>query len=386
MHNVKAVQNKSLSQFTQVVTAGMVVLSAFVGVETRAADAPAQPATAPAPQVSAKPGTERNFYDVMEDLMADFEYDLKTGEVKGLRDLAIRNIATSENIPPSFRNHLELVTTERIMKHSKTKVIQCLPCRSKKATLSGDQMLISSPETNPQELNRIAKMSGIANFLDIAFSYQANAMLISYYISEPDSNSIIWSRTYNSETSRAAAFRRGVDFSQMETARRSSEYVPTLQYRAGIHIMMEPNLTQRTTALAGVFRMMERYDNRRKEVGFELNYIKDVTTISNTSAVTTSNVWTGINATLLFTHTWNFIDTEENFNLARGALTAAAGGSYAGGFLGGLVRVGWEFRLAKHWAVSAALGYRPEASVFLMGTEAGVIKGLEYSFGINYLF
>src|SRR5690242_10781086 len=83
--------------------------------------APPPPADVPAP-VDTKlndksnlapeknPGADtRNFYNVLEDLMADFEYDLKNGQVIGLKDLSIRNIATSENIPGSFKSHLELI-------------------------------------------------------------------------------------------------------------------------------------------------------------------------------------------------------------------------------------------------------------------------------------
>ncbi len=43
----------------------------------------------------------RNFYRVLEEVLGDFELDLKQNEVRGLRDLSIRNVVTSENVPPS---------------------------------------------------------------------------------------------------------------------------------------------------------------------------------------------------------------------------------------------------------------------------------------------
>jgi len=42
--------------------------------------------------------------------------------------------------------------------------------------------------------------------------------ILSMYITDPESGSVIWSRSYNSETSRAAAFRRGVDYTQIDDA------------------------------------------------------------------------------------------------------------------------------------------------------------------------
>jgi hypothetical protein len=339
----------------------------------------------PAPARAATP--ERNFYDVLEDVMGDFEYDLKNGNVTGLKDLSIRNIATSENVPDSFRSHLELLITERILKTTKARVIQCLPCRAKRTMLTGDNVVITSPESNPVELARIAKMAGIANFLDVAFAYQPSGMILSMYISEPETGSIVWTRSYNSETSRAAAFRRGVDYSQIDDARKMTEYTPMIQYRVSVYYLFEPNFAGQTGTLGLGFRMVERYDNRKKEVGFEAYYVKDSSTIvgSNTTSTTTSNLYSGIDLTLLFLHVWNLIGEEENFNKPRGSVYAGIGGTYASGYLGGLVRGGYEWRLGKHYAVSANVGYRPSSTAFV-GTTGTSISGVEFGVGIGMMF
>ncbi|MBC7690418.1 MAG: hypothetical protein H7222_01505 [Methylotenera sp.] len=364
--------------------------SGFCSPAVAADTAPAISNPAPPPSRPAASGTsskERNFYEVLEDLLGDFEYDLKNGQVNGLRDLAVRNIATSENIPPSFRNHLELVVTERILNTSKTRVVQCLPCRAKRTTLSGDQMVITSAETNPVELSRIAKLSGIQHFMDIAFTYQPNGLVLSLYITEPESGAVVWSRSYNSETSRAAASRRGVDFSQIDDARKQTEYQPTIQYRATVGYMFEPNIGTMTGCLNFGFRMVERYDNRKKEVGFELDYLKDSSSIAgNPAAATTANLYSGLNLTLLFLHTWNMIGNEENYNRVRGNIFAGVGGTYSAGFLGGLVRGGYEWRLAKHWAVNANLGYRPRSTTFFTDNTSKTVSGVEYGLGISATF
>ena len=54
-----------------------------------------------------KADNQRNFYNVLNDLLGDFEFDLKNGDVLGLKDLSIRNITTSENVPSSFKSHIE---------------------------------------------------------------------------------------------------------------------------------------------------------------------------------------------------------------------------------------------------------------------------------------
>lgn len=342
---------------------------------------------------AAEAAPERNFYDVLEDVMGDYEFDLKNGNVTGLQNLSVRNIALSENVPASFKNHIELLLTERILRNTKTKVLQCLPCRAKRTSLNGDQVVITSPETNPAELTRIAREIGIEHFMDVAFSYQPTGMVMSLTVTEPDTGSIVWSRNYNSETSRASAFRRGVDYSQTDDARKSNEYTPTIQYRGTVKYLYEPNVSGSSGCLGLGFSMVERYDNRKKEVGFELDYLKDASTIVNGSsssaaAAAQNDIYSGFNLTLLFKHAWNFIGEEENFNKPRGSLMLGIGGTYASGYLGGLIRASWEWRLGKHFAISADAGYRPSSTAFV-GTDASTgvsVSGVEAGLGVSLLY
>jgi hypothetical protein len=349
-------------------------------------------AVAPTLSRAAEPQPERNFYDVLEDVLGDFEYDLKNGNVTGLKDLSIRNIAVSENVPASFKGHLELLITERVLKNTKAKIVQCLACKARRTSLSGDQVVISSPENNPAELARIAKSNGIEHFMDVAFAYQASGIVLSMTTTEPETGSIVWSRSYNSESSRAAAFRRGVDFSQADDARKSTEYTPTLQYRGSVYYLFEPNLSGMSGCLAFGFRMVERYDNRKKEVGFEANYMKDSSTLINSSSSTaaasnTDNLYSGFNATLLFVHGWNFIGEEENYNKVRANVSLGVGGTYASGYLGALIRANWEWRLGKHFAVTATGGYRPASTAFVgtFATDGKSVSGAEIGIGISLL-
>ncbi|OFZ81711.1 MAG: hypothetical protein A2583_12290 [Bdellovibrionales bacterium RIFOXYD1_FULL_53_11] len=371
-------------------TAAAVALFFFAPFTVFAAEASqAQPTQQqkPAAPVQSADGkvAMRNFYEVLDDVLSDFEYDLKNGQVQGLKDIAIRNVALSENIPPSFKAHLELQITEKIMKNTKARVIQCLACRAKKTSLSGDNVIITSPETNPMELSRIAKISSIQHFMDVAFSYQPSGMILSMYIVEPEGGGVIWSRSYNSEVSRASAFRRGVDYAQIDETRKMNEYVPAVQYRLAIYYLFEPDIGGMAGNLGVGFRMVERYDNRHKEVGFELDYLKNSSSL--VSSGSSKVIFTGFNITMLFVHSWNFIPHEENFNLIRGNLLLGIGGTYASGYIGGLIRASYEWRLAKHWTFSTVLGYRPPSTEFISSSSTGSsITGVEAGIGVNFLF
>lgn len=368
----------------------LIILAVFLnGASTFASEKSGNDTPIPDPQiVREKGGSERNFYEVIDDVLGDFEYDLKNGNVTGLKDLAIKNIATSENIPPSFKNHLELLITEKIMKNTKARVIQCLPCRARKTSMNGDQVVITSPETNPVELSRIAKLSNIMHFMDLAFSYQPSGIVISMYITDPETGSVVWSRSYNSETSRASAFRRGIDYNQIDDARKQTEYTPLVQNRFSLYYLLEPNLPKSSGCLALGFRTVERYDNRKKEVGFEVNYMVDASTIINQKGSSSQNIYSGfgLNLTLIFLHAWNFIGSEENYNQIRGNIFVGIGGTYASGFLSGLIRTGYEWRLGKHFGVSLILGYRPPSTAFINGSTSGKVLGIESGIGVNVLF
>lgn len=331
------------------------------------------------------PNGSRNFYKVLDEVLSDFEYDLKAGQVLGLKDLAVRNIATSENVPASFKSHLELLITERILKSTKARIVHCVACRAKKTTLDGQNMVISTPDSNAAEMQRIAKMNGIQNFMDVAFAYQPSGMMLSIQISDADTGTALWSRNYNSDSTRASAQRRGVDYQESEDAKSKLEYQPTLQNRFSIGGVMAPKAGSGSATNINVsFRMMERYDNRHKEVGFEIDYYLDPKMITGGTA-DENNIWNGLNLTLLFKHGWGLFGDEENYNQMRSVFNVGIGGSYASGFLGALIRTEYELRFAKHWSGNAFVGYRPSATVLISGSSS-TLSGVEGGIGVGYIY
>ena len=342
----------------------------------------------PAPPGEAIPTGTRNFYQVLDDVLSDFEYDLKTGQVVGLKDLSIRNIATSENVPPSFKNHLELLLTERILKTNKTRIVHCPACRSKKATLDGESMVIASSDSNVPEMQRMAKMNGILNFMDIAFAYQPSGMILSLQISDVESGTTLWSKSYNSQLTRASAQRKGIEV-KSEDDKLKNEYQTTMQYRPTLSAVLTPKAgSGSATVLAFGLRSTELYDNHTKEVGVEINYYIDTSTLSSqpVSKTATRNIYSEFNLTMLFVHGWNVYGNEDDINKVRGMIFAGAGGTYASGFLGALFRVGYEWRLAKHWSVTGFAGYRPSSNVVIAPATTIALGGMEGGLGVGFIF
>jgi hypothetical protein len=347
------------------------------------------PASSQPSFVAANASGSRNFYQVLDELLSDFEYDLKSGQVLGLKDLTIRNVATSENIPPSFKTHLELLVDERILKTTKTRLVSCAACRSKKTTLNGDSMTITSPENNAGEMQRVAKMNGIENFMDIAFAYEPGGMILSLQISDVESGTTLWSRTYNSQTTRASAQRRGVDYSDLQDAKMKTEYESTIQTMPVLYTVMAPKGgSGYSTSLGFGVRVTELYDNHSKEVGVEFNYYADTAALSGQASAKNNpqNLYSGVNFTMLFVHGWNVFGNDDNINKTRGMIFGGIGGTYASGFLGGLFRGTYEWKFAKHWTVNAFLGYRPQSTLVISGTTTAPVSGVEGGLGVGFIF
>jgi hypothetical protein len=340
-----------------------------------------------APQARAAPAGQRDFYSALDDTLGDFEYDLKNAKVKGSDSLSIREIAANERVPRSFAPHIEYLLTERMLRATKNKVIQCVGCGARKMSLvEGNKITITSAKTDVKELARVAKQQGIKHFLDVAFTYQPGGLVMSLTITEPDGSAVVWSRTYNSETSRAALLRRGYDTEQLDaTTRKATEYPATLQYRARVDYLIEPDIDGLKGCLGFSFRMVERYDNRKKELGFEVQYLRGAATLLHSSETDTS-LYSGVNATLVLLHVWNLIGGYEDYNLPRASVYGGLGGTFTSGFLGGLFRVGGEYRLGSRSAVTAQVGYRPASTSFIPIGDGQSVSGIELGAGISFLF
>jgi hypothetical protein len=341
---------------------------------------------APTPGASEE---SRNFYEVLRELLGDFEYDLVKGNISPMRSVAIRNIALSENVPSSFKAHLELIITEKLLQTTRTKVIQCLACKARRTKLLKDEIRVISPAIDPIEVARLAREAMIDTFLDVAFQYQSSGMILSLTSVDTQNDQILWTKTYHSEYSRAATQRRGADFEQLDEAKRLAEYTPTILNRLSLYFLSLPSFPDASYTVTLGFRSVERYDNRKKEVGFEINHSQDASSIVIPSLRKPSNIYSyfSLNLSLYFLHTWNFFGQEENYNHPRGSLSLLAGGVYASGYLSLSARLSYEYRLAKHFVLTGVFGYRPPASLLVGGTDRTVtLSGLEYGLGVGYLF
>jgi len=327
-----------------------------------------EPASAPAVKttVSESGDTQRDFYQVLDDLLVEFEADLSQRRVKGLENMAIRKIDLSENLPSSFSLHLEYMLTERILKRNTTKIINCIPCKSKKSFVEDDRLTITSNVSNIKELDKIAQSLEIENFLDVTFLYNPGSMILSMSVFNVNTRNIVWSKTYNSETIRTSYVRKGFDVKDVEDARTVDFYRPRFKFYAGLNQTFLPVSGGSPEGTSGLhLRLMERFNDNRQEFGFFVGYGMSTKILFKQAKASGSatekekalfNMYTQV-LNPGFRYQYNFIPPMESYNVLRTSFYIGGGALMGTGYFTGEIHSGLQLFLGKTWFVNTGLQF-----------------------------
>lgn len=321
--------------------------------------------------------TVRRFHEVLDELLAEFGYDVKTGQINGLKNLAIRKVDVSDAIPATYRKYLGLLISERIRENSEIRLLKCIPCNSKTSRMIEGKIIITSPATNIAELRTAAERLGIDNFIDIVLVYHATHMVLAMQVFKSDTNELVWSRSYNSETIRSRYQKLAIDYSQVARSRPGEDYQPEYRLLFGVGGAGIPNVSGGqldSTMLDLAFRSTEKFDNRRYEFGMLLNaYITlasilseypkvDGTGLSDTNTDDTNDP----NASdfelaaqpepfsfalgLFGIFSRNFLDAVESYNRIRYGAHIAGGAVLTSGYLAPATKFGLDAFFGKRFA------------------------------------
>lgn len=315
----------------------------------------------------------RRFHEVLDALLAEFGYDVKMGQLKGLKNLAIRKIVVSNTLPRSYTSYVELLVAERIRENSRVRLISCVPCKTKTSRLANGKLYITSPMTNLGELTRAAEQLGIDNFMDVVLVYHTTHMVLALNIFNTSTKELVWARTYNSETIKSRYQRLAVDYSQIKKSRPGEDYVPSFRYMVGLGGTAVPNVAgtaRESSMLALYFRGTEKFNNRKNEFGLLFGYYQTTssiiknyptekatnptTTQTSTETQTTEDTPKPFSSALslyaIFSH--NFLGKLESYNAIRQGVNLGLGVFLATGYLAATGRLGYDLFFGKSFTVS----------------------------------
>jgi hypothetical protein len=345
----------------------------------------------------------RRFHAVLDELLAEFGYDVKLGQIKGLSNIAIRKVRVSNAIPRTYEEYIETLVIERIRENSQVRVIDCIPCKTKTSSLVDGKLMITSPATNLAKLDSAATTLGIENFMDVILVYHTTHMVLAVNVFNSQSKETVWARSYNSETLKSRFQKMAVDYSQVEPKKITDEYAPEYRLMVGLGGASIPNLSGKPSDSAMLnlqIRSTEKFNNRHNEVGLllSINYSasKLVGTASSSSPTTPDTATTdsttpkpnafrtGIGLYAFFSYL--FTGQVESYNDIRTGLGIGLGTLVATGYLAPAARVGIDFYLGRRFSLSFYGNYIRPASVNVNGATAKVDggRGADVVFSTNW--
>ena len=356
------------------------------------------------PSPSNKNTTVRKFHEVLTELLDEFGHDVKSNQVQGLKNIAIRKVRVSEALPKSYENYLDVLTSEKIRKNSDIRLINCIPCRAKTSTIADGQLKISSPETNLDQLKIAANQMGIENFMDIVLVYHTTHMVLAYQIFDVKTGEMVWAKAYNSETIRSRFQKLAIDYNQVVKSRDSDVYEPEYRYLLGVGGGGIANISgddKDNTALSINFRATEKFNNRTSEFGMMFSYYSTLAAITteypstggtgtdagDDSTVTVTNAQPlpfESAAALYAVYAHNFLGPIETYDTLRHGLNIGLGGIVAKGYIAGIIRAGWDLYMGRRFATTLAGSYILPSEIIveddLIDTDGGAAMEVVFSF------
>lgn len=350
----------------------------------------------------------RRFHEVLDELLAEFGYDVKSGQIKGLSNLSIRKIRVSDAIPKTYEEYVEMLLAERIRENSQIRLIDCVPCKTRTSSLVDGRLMITSPSTNVAKLDSAAAQLNIENFMDAVLVYHTTHMVLAVDVFNSQTKELVWARTYNSETIRTRYQKLAVDYRQVEKARPGEDYVPEYRYMFGLGGGGVPNVggtTADSTMLNLQIRATERFNNRHDEFGMLLSILKSTNSLqkpyptqgdsTSTSANPPETVTKSTGATPkpfqqalgiygLYSHL--FIGAIESYNDIRHGAHFGIGGLLASSYIAPAFRAGWDVFLGRRFSVSFGGNYIAPSSILVGSTSVKTAggPGADVVMSLNY--
>lgn len=341
--------------------------------------------------------TVRRFHEVLDELLAEFGYDVKMGQLKGLKNVSIRRVEVNDALPKTYENYVELLVAERIRENSRVKLINCVPCKTRSSTLVEGKLMITSPTTNMARMEQAATQLGIDNFMDVILVYHTTHMVLALSIFDTATKEQVWARTYNSETIKSRFQKLAIDYRQVAKSRPGEDYVPEYRMLLGLGGASVPNVAggdKERSFMNLQFRGAEKFNNRRSEFGILFSLLLSTRSLlreypneggaatAGTAAEaapepTTTKLKPFRQAISLYgTYGHTFVGSVESYNDLRHSLHAGLGGLLSVGYIAPSVRFGWDIYFGRRFAMTfGAFGIAP-ASILVDGeylsTKGGV--------------
>ncbi len=363
-------------------TLRLACIVAFICLKSSASKAE-EPQKDPTPESEEKTQViqTKTFDSVLNDLVNEFAFDLKTGQVEGNKLLSIRRVNLNDSIPKSYETYLENLVSEKIHKHSKIKLLQCPSCRTKKTVVENGRLNIIIPVNHPAELDALANHFGIEAWMDVALMYQETNMILAFNIFDSKTKELLWSKVYNSESiyRKKEAAPATLSQNDKENPDKKDDRTPESSWAIFMGYQLVPNVKKTTGMAALSVYGAERLADGHVELGTLITGIVDPEKIiSNYTNVQGDPVASGeaqvdtntatikpfeYGASMFVTYQYNFFDGIENPKLTRTGISFGGGLIWAPGYAAFTGRAGGVVRMGKRFTLTGGVLYSAPTTV-----------------------
>ncbi len=334
-----------------------------------------------------KRGT-RDYFSMLTEVLDRFEGEVKNGLVRFDRDFAFRFVRVSESVPEFYSNHLEGDMTDIVLRYSRGKPQMCVPCRSKvkQATHIGER--IDPVIVNDSEWSEVAERTGIFYYVDVDLSFQKDGMVLGVSQYDAVTRNLLWARSYFTDIPQPeiANHLENEQHPYLIDWEIDEDFYPFNRVYGGA--VIEPGIVKSAKCMQLGIRRIQPYGNYRFEAGLQGELIREADEVMTTGSAADlqSLVFSRTNIGVSFVNLWLVHGSPFMLGFSRGYVFGSLGGNYASGYLGGVIRAGYEYRVGTRWSASAHGGYRPSSTVYVDGVSLGKVGGLELGAGLGILF
>lgn len=294
-------------------------------------------------------GSEVTFENTLNDLLSVLKSDLTDKNLPIRDSIVFRDVVVSSNIPNSFKPHLV------------AKVSQSF--------LNSNYIVLNKLDKNKFPYTR---------YVDLNLYLDQFKCVLSLSIVDPETKTLFQQINYDSKN-----YSAGTNSFKLSKDTHSSLLEKWMQYPQSFligfrtSILSLPDIKDRFLTPEFSLRGIERFSNRKAEVGFDISTI--ISSTSKTSAYSDFYI-----QSLIFLG-FSSIQNYENYDNPR-LITSFGFGAYTSkSILGLLGKLNLEVRLGKSYSIFSSIGYRPKSSD-RFSKNGNSIRGVDYSLGVGFHF
>jgi hypothetical protein len=152
-----------------------------------------------------------DFFELVDDMIDEVARQIAREDPNLFSPMAIRLVRLSANLRPEFARTLEARLVARVLNATSVKITVCAECNAMRSRVENGSWMVTLGAVRQEDLRRLGDTVGVKTFMDIDFTYSADANVIwmEAMAFRASDGGVVWSDAYRSDGTMAALVRTG---------------------------------------------------------------------------------------------------------------------------------------------------------------------------------